>query len=105
MLQSITPSHLPIAIVFPSLTMQRVCEHLWDLVFAPVHVDEGYRFSWKTRVSGSVCFSSAECANCFHWLKYVVYISLIDTRPSKWNMCGTDGSVGVSATSKFSLLV
>ena len=51
MLQSITPSHLPTAIVSASLMMQRVCEHLWDLVFAPVHVDEGYRFSWKTGVS------------------------------------------------------
>ena len=56
-------------------------------------------------VSGSVCFSSAECANCFHWLKYVVYISFIDIRPFKWNMYGTDESVSVSATSDFSLLV
>ena len=105
MLQSIIPSHLPIAIVSASLTMQRVCEHLWDLVFAPLCVGEGYRYSWKTRVSGSVCFSSAECANCFHWLKYVVYVSFIDIRPFKWNMYGTDESVGVSATSDFSLLV
>ena len=44
-------------------------------------------------------------SNCFHWVKYVVYVSFIDIRPFKWNMYGTDESVGVSATSDFSLLV